>query len=136
MARDFKNKFLSKIHETRRTPYIAVILTGLLSLIFVMFGDISFVAGITDFAIFLVFLIVNLSLLVLRYKVKTKRGFKVPLNIGKFNILAFLGVLSAVFMMFNLEAIVAIAAIGLALSGFVAYYVIKNFNNHKSFKRN
>ena len=136
MARDFKNKFLSRIHETRRTPYIAIILTGLLSLIFVMFGDISFVAGITDFAIFLVFLIVNLSLLVLRYKVKAKRGFTVPLNIGKFNILAFLGILSAVFMMFNLEAIVAIAAIGLALSGFVAYYIIKNFNNHKSFKRN
>ena len=71
-----------------------------------------------------------------RYKVKAKRGFTVPLNIGKFNILAFLGILSAVFMMFNLEAIVAIAAIGLALSGFVAYYIIKNFNNHKSFKRN
>lgn len=128
MARDFNNKLLSRIHESRRTPYVAVLITGILSALFVLFGDISLVAGITDFAIFLVFLIVNLSLIVLRYKNKSKRGFKVPLNIGKFPVIALLGVLSTLLMMFYLELIVALGAIGLALLGFVVYSIIKKFS--------
>ena len=128
MAHDFKNKFLARIHKTRRTPYNAILVTSVLSIIFVLFGDISFVAGVTDFAIFLVFFIVNLSAITLRYKNKTKRGFKIPLNIGKFPVIAFLGVLSTLFMMFHLELIVVLGAVALTLFGFVVYYLIKRFS--------
>ncbi|OIN88010.1 MAG: hypothetical protein COY38_04635 [Candidatus Aenigmarchaeota archaeon CG_4_10_14_0_8_um_filter_37_24] len=47
---------------------------------------------------------VNLSAIILRYKkIENKREFKMPLNIGKFPLLSFLGVLSSVIMIFYLE---------------------------------
>jgi len=40
-----------------------------------------------------------LSMMVLRYKMKNKkRAFRCPVNIGEFNVIAFLGILSSVGM--------------------------------------
>ncbi|MDP1694920.1 MAG: amino acid permease [Candidatus Woesearchaeota archaeon] len=92
--------FLAEVHPTRKTPHLAILVLMLLTLAFVLIGDIGLVANLTNFFLFATFASVNLSLIVLRYKCKqTKRSFRCPGNIGQFSIIAFLGFLSSLFML-------------------------------------
>lgn len=93
-------KALSKIHKKTRTPYVSIFVLMLITLIFILIGDIEIVANLTNFFLFLTFASVNLALIVLRYKNKTiKRPFKCPGNIGNFSLVALLGFLSSLFML-------------------------------------
>ncbi|NIR87253.1 amino acid permease [Candidatus Bathyarchaeota archaeon] len=90
---------LSKVHPKRRTPWIAVVCVMIFSMLLILLGDIGLVAGITSFGVFITFAFVNLSLIWLRYKKpKPKRSFKAPINIGKFPVIAFLGLASCALM--------------------------------------
>ena len=107
-----KLKFLTKINARTGTPLIASLIVMVLSLSFLLFKEIDIIAELTNFTIFITFALVNLALIVLRYKVpKMKRQFKVPWTIGKFPVLPFLGLLTSLFMILNLKLVV----IGLGL---------------------
>lgn len=97
-------KIFSNIHPKTRTPYIAILASMIISMIFVLLGDMKLVAGITNFFAFVVFILVNLSAIVLRYKKPDiERKFKIPINIGKFPLLPFFGLLTCLIMIFYLE---------------------------------
>jgi APA family basic amino acid/polyamine antiporter len=82
------------------TPYISVFLIMFLALGSLLIGRIETVAMLTNAGVFISFIFVNLSLIFLRYKKpKIKRPFKVPFNIGRFPVLAFLGAASSLFML-------------------------------------
>jgi len=101
-------RILSRVHPHYHTPWVAILGVACLSTLFVLFKDIAVVANIANFMIFIVFFMVNLSLIKLRYiDPGRKRPFKVPLNIGHFPLLPFLGSLSTVvlFSQLNLEVI-------------------------------
>ena len=109
-------KGLSKIHGRTRTPWLAVLCMMLFSLFFVFFGDIELVANMTSLGVFLTFAFVNLSLIWLRYKKpELKRPFKVPVNIGKFPVVPFLGLLSCLLMVSQFDLYVI--SLGLLLIG-------------------
>ncbi|RLG69191.1 MAG: amino acid transporter [Candidatus Iainarchaeum archaeon] len=94
------------LHKTSKTgvPYVSVIVTGLLSSVMLAFGSISFVANAVDFAIFLVFIIINVSLIKLRYtEAAQERVFKVPFSIGKFPVLPLLGILFTLILIANID---------------------------------
>ena len=102
-----KLKFLTKINKRTGTPLIASLLVMILSLSFLLFKEIDIIAELTNFTIFITFALVNLALIVLRYKVpKMKRQFKVPWTIGKLPILPVLGLLTSLFMILNLKLVV------------------------------
>ena len=108
-------------------PYKAIFITSILTIIFLFFGDIGFLAELTNFAIFVTFIMVNLSLIVLRYKEPdAKRPFKVGLNIGRFPVLPFLGVLSSFFMIFNLELIVIIGGMVFSVLIVLLYLLLEH----------
>ena len=93
-------KVLSLVHKRTRTPWVAVLFIMGLTIIFTLIGDIEFVANLTNLFLFITFAAVNLSLIVLRYKCKEqKRIFKCPVNVGKFPIISFLGLVSSLFML-------------------------------------
>lgn len=99
------------LHRTSKAgvPYISVIATGLLSLALLAFGSIRFVANAVDFAIFLVFILINVSLIKLRYsKVAEKRAFRMPLSIGRFPVLSLLGILFTLVLLSSIELKVVI----------------------------
>lgn len=97
-------RVFSRIHPKTRTPYVSILASMIISMIFVLLGDIQLVAGITNFAAFVVFILVNLSAIILRYrKPGLKREFKMPLNIGKFPLVSLLGLLACSLMIFYLE---------------------------------
>lgn len=94
-------KKLASIDAKTKTPWLAIIFVGVVTLIFSIIGDLTIVASLANLSIFLVFGIVNLATIYLRYKKpNAKRSFMVPINIGRFPVLALFGVLSSLFMIF------------------------------------
>ena len=84
----------------RGTPYVSVFLVMLISMLALLAGNIETIAMVTVFTIFIVYLFVNLSLIKLRYTNKKKRAFRTPINIGNFPVLALLGVISCLAMLY------------------------------------
>jgi basic amino acid/polyamine antiporter, APA family len=92
-------QIFTKIHERTRTPLIAVYASTAVAILFVLIGDIAFVANLTNLLLFFTFGLVNLSLIILRYKTKPKKGkFRCPVNIGRFPLISLLGMISSVVM--------------------------------------
>ncbi len=109
-------KSLSRVHRTYHTPWVAILSIACLSILFVPFRDITIVANIANFMIFIVFFMVNLSLIKLRYTdPERNRSFKVPLNIGRFPLPPFLGVLSIIFLFSRLS--LEVITYGFVLTG-------------------
>jgi len=95
---------LARVHKWRKTPYVAAILVGLLSIGFFFFKDIEILASISDVGIFLLFLAVNLSNIILRYRqADAKRPWRGALNIGRMPLLSLLGAVSCVLMLFSIN---------------------------------
>lgn len=60
-------------------------------------GDLGFVAELANLALLAVFVIVNLSLLKLRYDGELgEDGYRAPLNVGRFSVTALLGLVTSV----------------------------------------
>jgi basic amino acid/polyamine antiporter, APA family len=92
-------KIFNKIHKKRRIPHIAVFAVGIVTIGLTFFQDIGFVADLTTVLLFATFALINLAAIVLRYKKIGKRHFKMPLNIGRFPVLALLGVITSLVML-------------------------------------
>ncbi|MBM3903773.1 MAG: amino acid permease [Thaumarchaeota archaeon] len=122
----------SAIHQKRKTPWIAVILIGSLSVGFVFVGDIGTVANISVFAIIMVFVLVNLSLIWLRYKEpNADRQFKSPGNIGKFPILAALGIITPILGIIQFDSFVILMGLGVVASGALFYFIYNKIKKEK-----
>ncbi len=102
-----KNAFpslMGKIHPIRKTPWLAIIIAMACAMLTVGFssGDISGVANISVFGIFLVYASVNLCLICYRFKKPTvERPFLAPLSIGRFPVLAGIGLMASIVMLFQ-----------------------------------
>jgi amino acid transporter len=121
---------LASVHKKTRTPWAAILLLMGFSMLFILIGDIETVANLANFTVFLTFVIINFSLIWLRYRQPTlTRSFKVPLNIGKFPILAFLGALFSLVLMFNIGFDVLLYGSILTLMGLLIYEIIIKSKN-------
>ncbi len=106
----------------RRTPYVSILIVMLLSVAFLLIGGIKTIALLTDVGIFIIYIFVNASLIRLRYKEpKAKRTFQSPVNIGKFPVLAFLGIVSSGLMLLHFEPVLILYEIIVAAVGFAFY---------------
>jgi len=111
-----------KISKKRRTPYTALICVGILTIFFILLRDLKFVASLTDFGALSVFMVVNLSLIVLRYKKPHIHGhFRVPLNIGRFPILPAIGAGFSLYMLTTLSLVVAILSLLIFAIGIIIF---------------
>ncbi|MFC1647472.1 APC family permease [Patescibacteria group bacterium] len=123
-----------KVHPKRRTPYIAIWTVMFFSILFTFIRDIGLIAELTNFTLFVTFGVINLALIVLRYKYpNTKRKFKIPLNIGKFSILAFAGFLSCIFFIFQLNLSIILGGLGLVGIGILLYLLVAFFEKKIKF---
>jgi APA family basic amino acid/polyamine antiporter len=114
-------RFLAWVHPGKRTPARAIALSLVVSAGFALSGDISLVAGATNFAVFIGFAAVNVSLIVLRYtRPDVPRPFRVPLNVGRLPLLPIVALASIAFMTANLERNALLIGAGLFLSGVAA----------------
>ena len=115
---------LRRVHSTRSTPWIAVILIGLLTLAFTLTGNIQIVAELTNFGAFLVFMFINLSVIALRFKrPELKRPFRIPLNVGTIPLLPALGALFCFGMLFYFTIETALFGLFVAATGAIFYVI-------------
>lgn len=83
---------LATVHSRTRAPVNAVVVSALGAGAFVLIGDLTLVASVTDFAIYLVFVAVNGAVIVLRRRRPDEpRPFRTPGAIGRVPILPVLG---------------------------------------------
>jgi len=119
-------RILSRKNLKKDTPHMAILVTMIVSIIFIFLGDLEFVAALTSFGAFITFAFVNISLIYIRYrKAELKRPFKAPLNIGKFPITGFLGLISCLFFILQFNAIVILSGLIFLFGGFIIYKLSK-----------
>lgn len=113
----------SRIHLRTKTPWVAILVIMMASILFLMLGNIVTVAHITVFLLVIVYSMVNLSVIVLRVREpNVERSFKVPISIRNYPILSIIGFGSTLFMLtqFGLyEILLGIITIGVAVLLFV-----------------
>lgn len=119
-------KVLSAIHKSRRTPHIAILIIMIFSILFLFVGGIGFIANMTSLGAFVTFGLVNASLIWLRFRYpKLHRPFKSPVNIGRFPVLAFLGLITSIFMMFQFELSVVLFTVVVIAAGLILYQLFE-----------
>ncbi len=112
----------------RGTPGFSVFTVMILAILALFIGGIATVAKITDVGLFVVYMAINAALITLRYtKPNVKRPFKSPLNIGRFPVLALLGLLSSALLLAFSEPILLVFT-GVAVLFGIALY--KGVNRH------
>jgi len=118
--------FLSKVSKKTKAPYTAILAVMVFSIFFIFIGDIELVANITSLGVFITFALVNLSLIYLRYKKPNlQRPFKVPLNIKKFPVIPFLGLISCLLMLTQFDLFVLIFGVALLGIGVIVFTIYK-----------
>ena len=110
--------FLGIVHSKTRVPWVATIVIGVFAALFALVEKISVVADLTNFAIFIVFIIVNLAVIKLRHSAPgLPRPFKTPLSIGWLPVLPALGVVSCAVLLASLGADIIVGGFLVVLAG-------------------
>ena len=117
-------RLLSWVHPGRRTPWIAVIAVAAGAVMFLFAGDIGFVANVSNFTIFVTFIMVNSAVILLRLTLPEKtRPFRVPGRIGKVPVTPVLGILSCAFLFVQLTfEVIVIGALLTIIGGIAALF--------------
>jgi amino acid transporter len=112
-----------------QTPWTAVILCFAMAAVFLPIGDLKILAELSSFAALVAFLAVNLTLIILRYRLPDHpRPFRVPLTVGRMPVLPLVAIGSILVLLVHFDwEIYAAGGIAVVMVGvaFVArrYYV-------------
>ncbi len=91
---------LSRISPKRKTPLAALLLILIIMCAFALIGNIETIARIATIFIFITFIIVNLSVIVLRLREKEmKRPYRIPLNVKNIPVMSVLGILMTLLLL-------------------------------------
>jgi APA family basic amino acid/polyamine antiporter len=103
-------------------PWVGVALSGVVAAGFVVWGELRLIASATDFAIYAIFLSVNVMVIVLRRREPERhRPFRSPWSIGTWPILPIVGFAVTVWMIALLEVDAILVGLGLfAVGGAIA----------------
>jgi APA family basic amino acid/polyamine antiporter len=90
----------ARVGSTGRSPYVASLLVLATALAFAQLGQIEVIASATDLAVFVVFLLVNVSLIALRLKLPAEpRTFRIPGSIQQVPLPPFLAIVTVILLM-------------------------------------
>lgn len=111
ISRDIKPlTFFSFVSNKTRTPYNSILIVAVIGIIFLLLTEIKTAAQLTDIVVLSVFTVVNVALIKSRYmkssemnkkkkELKCDNYFKMPLNIGRFPVLALLGAVTSIIIL-------------------------------------
>lgn len=112
-------KVFSVVGKRFRTPWVAILTIVFAAMPFFFLGDLKTIANLTNFTIFSVFIVINATVIYFRYRNPITTGFRVPLHIGRFPIIPFLGIAASIFMITNLTYDVLLLGLLLLVIGFI-----------------
>ncbi|MDP6704279.1 MAG: amino acid permease [archaeon] len=121
-------KVFSKVHSKLKTPYVSTFSVSALAIVIILLlRNIEAVANLTNFSIFITFIIINSSVIILRYKSPDlKRIFRIPFNVANIPLPAVLGILTSILMLFNLGSTILLYGFFVLIIGLLFYLLIKN----------
>ncbi|MCK9277406.1 MAG: hypothetical protein M0P22_04885 [Methanoculleus sp.] len=89
---------------------MAIIAVALASIVFLFAGEIDFVANVTNFTLFVTFIVINASVVALRYRAPdVVRPFRIPGTIGSLPVIPVVGIISSLFLLTQLDSLVLLA---------------------------
>jgi APA family basic amino acid/polyamine antiporter len=117
---------LARVHPHRQTPVHAIVVVAAVAAAFAALGDLTLIAAVTDFAVYLVFLAVNGAVVVLRRRrPEMARPFKVPGTLAGVPVVPVLGIGSVVVMMAYLDPRAVALGTGLSVVGLFTGWLIR-----------
>jgi APA family basic amino acid/polyamine antiporter len=107
----------ARVSSKRNSPWIGALLGFLLAALLLPIGDLKILAELSSFVALLAFFVVNLTLVVLRFRLpEHPRPFRVPFHIGRLPLLPVIAMMSIVLLLANFDLQVYLAgAVILAL---------------------
>jgi APA family basic amino acid/polyamine antiporter len=110
--------WLRVVHTRTRVPVRGVLCAGAGAAVFASIGDLALIAAVTDFAVYFVFVAINLTVILLRWKrPKFPRPFAVPWSLGRIPMLPILALLSVLIMISRLDLRAIWMGLGLPMMG-------------------
>jgi APA family basic amino acid/polyamine antiporter len=110
---------LGWVHPRQRTPWAAIALVVILSLLFLTLGNIRDVALIANFTLFVTFAVINAAVIALRFTDPlARRLYRVPGTVGKIPIPALLGILTCLFFLLQIGTEILLIGMGLVIVSF------------------
>lgn len=112
--------------SSRSAPWVAILLSAVVAAGFVGLGDLSLVASVTDFSVYLVFIAVNLTVIVLRFwQPNRRRPFAVRGSVGKIPIAPVLALVAIAVLVPSLEPAALMLGAAVAVIGAVLYAALQ-----------
>ena len=112
-------KVFASVYQ-RRTPLPALLASTVVAVALILFGDISLLAGATDVLIYVLFVVVNLVVIILRKRMSNHpRQFTVRGSIRGVPVLPILGIIATVSMGLNVERDASLLALAVVVVGVV-----------------
>lgn len=122
--------FMAAIAPRAHSPYVAALAGLCVAGGFAMLGDIGLVASVTDFAVYAIFIAVNMSLIVLRFRApNAKRTIRLPFSIARVPVTPVLGTLTVLLMMAYLDAWAWALGFGAMAAGVVVWLIRSVFSH-------
>ena len=114
---------LAVVHPSHRTPIRAIVVVTVIAVAFAGVGEFAIIAAVTDFAVYVVFVAVNATVIILRRRhPELRRPFAVGGAIRGIPVLPVLGLGSVVLMMTQLEPLaIAVGSAACAVGGAVGW---------------
>ncbi|MDD3160028.1 MAG: APC family permease [Candidatus ainarchaeum sp.] len=92
-------KIFTKVSKKNNAPYLAILLSTVLTILFLFLGNLEELGNLTTMGTFLLFFIINCALIVVRFKEKRIISkIHSPLNFGYVPLLAVVGAIFCLFM--------------------------------------
>lgn len=114
----------SMVHSERRTPFVSIIAVGIGSIVFLFLGNIEFLASATNYTLFLSFIFINASVIILRYKSpQINRPFKIPLNVKNIPLIPIFGLVSCIILLLQLKLSAIALGIILTIVGILITFI-------------
>ena len=133
MLRAFPQQ-LAGVQSGRQTPISAIVIVAAVAIGFTMFDDLRLVSSASDFAVYVVFLAVNTTVVLLRYtRSHATRRFRSPTQIGHLPLLTVSAIASVMVMLWHLERTAMLLGCGVIGVGFAAVLAEPIFNFCRSF---
>ena len=109
------------------TPYISIFAAMMFSLLALSIGSMETIALLTTLGIFIIYIFVNISLIYLRYKKPdARRRFRSPLNIGKFPVLAAIGIAASFIMLTYFDPVLIAFEVAVMIAGLFIYKIFNH----------
>ena len=110
--------FLQAVHPSRGTPWMAALAVGGIAAIFTLPGELGVVVQVSNFAVFVAFVVVNAAVSRLRQtQPEAERPFRIAGTIAGVPITAIVGTLGAIGLSFSMEIEAVVVGVGVLLTG-------------------